>query len=219
MSCCAIADQRSATPRVRRLTGNRAPAHLIGLSGAAPGPRCVLALARLPLRSVTTAAVLPSTQTSWPEGGRSTLSDICGRPVFAERTSVDLDVDARFLVVHALDTQTGEDFITGIRPALTHSRSRRGSRACRAGRRCCIRESVRTALRELLEFEAARVFAVRRYARRELHITERNAHRPKVLVDQAGAVQVRIPLATKGVFLPQHPENRGALSTRPCTRW
>ena len=44
-----------------------------------------------------------------------------------------------------------------------------------------IRESVRTVLQELVEFEAAGVIGAERYERTEDRVTERNGTRPKLL--------------------------------------
>ena len=76
-----------------------------------------------------------------------------------------------------------------------------------------IRESVRTVLQELVEFEAAGVVGAERYERTEDRLTERNGTRPKLLATKAGDVELRIPKLRKGSFLPQH--SRAAASHRP----
>jgi transposase-like protein len=71
-----------------------------------------------------------------------------------------------------------------------------------------IRESVRTVLQELVEFEAAGVIGAERYERTEDRVTERNGTRPKLLATKAGDVQVRIPKLRKGSFFPSILEPR-----------
>ncbi len=71
-----------------------------------------------------------------------------------------------------------------------------------------IRESVRTVLQELLEFEAAGVIGAERYERSEGRVTERNGTRPKVLATKAGDVELRIPKLRKGSFFPRILERR-----------
>ena len=71
-----------------------------------------------------------------------------------------------------------------------------------------IRESVRTVLQELVEFEAAGVIGADRYERTEDRITERNGSRPKLLATKAGDVELRIPKLRKGSFFPSILEPR-----------
>ena len=71
-----------------------------------------------------------------------------------------------------------------------------------------IRESVRTVLQELVEFEAAGVIGAERYERTEDRLTERNGTRPKVLATKAGDVQLRIPKLRKGSYFPSILEPR-----------
>src|SRR5215213_2649922 len=71
-----------------------------------------------------------------------------------------------------------------------------------------IRESVRTVLQELVEFEAAGVIGAQRYERSEDRITERNGTRPKLLATKAGDVELRIPKLRKGSFFPSILEPR-----------
>ena len=71
-----------------------------------------------------------------------------------------------------------------------------------------IRESVRTVLQELLEFEAAGVIGAQRYERSEDRVTERNGTRPKLLATKAGDVELRIPKLRKGSFFPSILEPR-----------
>ena len=68
-----------------------------------------------------------------------------------------------------------------------------------------IRESVRTVLQELVEFEAAGVIGAERYERSEDRVTERNGTRPKLLATKAGDIEVRIPKLRKGSYLSLHP--------------
>ena len=71
-----------------------------------------------------------------------------------------------------------------------------------------IRESVRTVLQELVEFEAAGVIGADRYERTEDRLTERNGTRPKLLATKAGDVELRIPKLRKGSFFPSILEPR-----------
>jgi putative transposase len=71
-----------------------------------------------------------------------------------------------------------------------------------------IRESVRTVLQELVEFEAAGVIGAERYERTEDRATERNDSRPKLLATKAGDVELRIPKLRKGSFFPSILEPR-----------
>jgi putative transposase len=71
-----------------------------------------------------------------------------------------------------------------------------------------IRESVRTVLQELVEFEAAGVIGAERYERSEDRLTERNGTRPKLLATKAGDVELRIPKLRKGSFFPSILEPR-----------
>ena len=71
-----------------------------------------------------------------------------------------------------------------------------------------IRESVRTVLQELVEFEAAGVIGADRYERTEDRVTERNGTRPKLLTTKAGDVELRIPKLRKGSFFPSILEPR-----------
>ncbi len=71
-----------------------------------------------------------------------------------------------------------------------------------------IRESVRTVLQGLVEFEAAGVIGAERYERTEDRLTERNGTRPKLLATKAGDVEVRIPKLRKGSFFPSILEPR-----------
>jgi hypothetical protein len=68
-----------------------------------------------------------------------------------------------------------------------------------------IRESVRTVLQELVEFEAAGVIGAERYERTEDRVSERNGTRAKLLARKAGDVELRIPKLRKGSFLPEDP--------------
>ena len=61
-----------------------------------------------------------------------------------------------------------------------------------------IRESVRTVLQELLEFEAAGVIGAQRYERSEDRVTERNGTRPKLLATKAGVNPEAVFNAIKG---------------------
>jgi len=67
-----------------------------------------------------------------------------------------------------------------------------------------IRESVRTVLQELVEFEAATVIGADRYERSEDRVTERNGTRPKLLATKAGDIELRIGDAAEGLVLPEH---------------
>lgn len=81
-----------------------------------------------------------------------------------------------------------------------------------------IRESVRTVLQELVEFEAAGVIGAERYERTEDRFTERNGARAKRLATKAGDIEQRIPKPPKGLVLPLHP--RAPPSDRPgVVRW
>ena len=71
-----------------------------------------------------------------------------------------------------------------------------------------VRESVRTVLQELVEFEAAGVIGAGLYERTEERLTERNGTRLKLLAAKAGDVQVRIPKLRKGSFFPSILEPR-----------
>ena len=71
-----------------------------------------------------------------------------------------------------------------------------------------IRESVRTVLQELVEFEAAGVIGAERYERTEDRVTERNGTRPKLLATKAGDIELRIPKLRKGSFFPSILEPR-----------
>ena len=71
-----------------------------------------------------------------------------------------------------------------------------------------IRESVRTVLQELVEFEAAGVIGADRYERTEDRVTERNGTRPKLLATKAGDIELRIPKLRKGSFFPSILEPR-----------
>ena len=71
-----------------------------------------------------------------------------------------------------------------------------------------IRESVRTVLQELVEFEAAGVIGADRYERTEDRVTERNGTRPKLLATKAGDIELRIPKLRKGSFFPAILEPR-----------
>jgi putative transposase len=71
-----------------------------------------------------------------------------------------------------------------------------------------IRESVRTVLQELVEFEAAGVIGAERYERTEDRVTERNGTRPKLLATKAGDIEVRIPKLRKGSYFPSILEPR-----------
>ena len=76
-----------------------------------------------------------------------------------------------------------------------------------------IRESVRTVLQELVEFEAAGVIGAERYERTEDRVTERNGTRPKLLATKAGDIEVKIPKLRKGSYFPCDP--RAAPPHRP----
>ena len=71
-----------------------------------------------------------------------------------------------------------------------------------------IRESVRTVLQELVEFEAAGVVGAERYERSEDRVTERNGTRPRLLATKAGDIERRIPKLRKGSFFPSILEPR-----------
>src|SRR3954454_6483825 len=68
-----------------------------------------------------------------------------------------------------------------------------------------IRESVRTVLQELVEFEAAGVVGAERYERSEDRVTERNGTRPKLLATKAGRHRAADPETAEGLVLPVHP--------------
>ena len=80
-----------------------------------------------------------------------------------------------------------------------------------------IRESVRTVLQELVEFEAAGVIGAERYERTEDRVTERNGTRPKLLATKAGDVQLRIPSSARA-RTSRAFSSRGVASIRRCTR-
>jgi putative transposase len=65
-----------------------------------------------------------------------------------------------------------------------------------------VRESVRVALQELIEAEAAQVIGAERYARTEERSTHRNGHRPRLLTTKAGDVDLAIPKLRSGSFFP-----------------
>ena len=65
-----------------------------------------------------------------------------------------------------------------------------------------IRESVRTVLQELVEFEAAGVIGADRYERTEDRVTERNGTRPEAAVDQGRRHRAADPEAAEGLVLP-----------------
>jgi putative transposase len=65
-----------------------------------------------------------------------------------------------------------------------------------------IRDTVRVALQELIEFEAAERIGAERYERTDTRVTECNGSRPRLLSTQAGDVQLRIPTLRKGSFFP-----------------
>ena len=71
-----------------------------------------------------------------------------------------------------------------------------------------IRESVRVALQELIEFEAAEAIGAGRYERTEERTTHRNGHRPRLLTTKAGDVQLAIPKLRAGSFFPSLLERR-----------
>ena len=71
-----------------------------------------------------------------------------------------------------------------------------------------IRESVRTLLQELVEFEASSVIGAERYESTEDRVTERNGPRSKLLATKAGDVELRIPKFRKGSFFPSILEPR-----------
>jgi len=85
-----------------------------------------------------------------------------------------------------------------------------------------IRESVRTVLQELVEFEAAGVIGADRYERTEDRVTERNSARPKLL-----ATCWRPRPATSSCGSPSSARARSSrpssspvvASIRPCMRW
>jgi putative transposase len=68
-----------------------------------------------------------------------------------------------------------------------------------------IRDTVRVALQELIELEAAERIGADRYERTESRVTERNGSRPRLLSTQAGDVELRIPQAAQGIVLPGDP--------------
>ena len=65
-----------------------------------------------------------------------------------------------------------------------------------------IRDSVRIALQELIEFEATEHIGAAPYERSADRTVERNGHRPRMLTTKAGDVELRIPKLRKGSFLP-----------------
>ena len=65
-----------------------------------------------------------------------------------------------------------------------------------------IRESVRTVLQELVEFEAAGVIGAERYERTDERVTERNGTRPKLMATKAGDIELKIPKLRKGSYFP-----------------
>ena len=71
-----------------------------------------------------------------------------------------------------------------------------------------IRESVRTVLQELVEFEAAGVIGAERYERTDERVTERNGTRPKLMATKAGDIELKIPKLRKGSFFPSILEPR-----------
>ncbi len=71
-----------------------------------------------------------------------------------------------------------------------------------------IRESVRVALQELIELEATQHIGAASYERTGERTTERNGHRPRVLMTTAGDVDLRIPKLRKGSFFPAILEPR-----------
>ena len=82
-----------------------------------------------------------------------------------------------------------------------------------------IRESVRTVLQELVEFEAAGVIGAERYERTEDRLTERNGTRPKLLATKAGDIESADPQAAQGLLLPGPSSSLADASTRRSTRW
>ena len=93
--------------------------------------------------------------------------------------------------------------------ALTHSALSELLEAFRIGDGVdMIRESVRTVLQELVEFEAAGVIGAERYERTEDRLTERNGTHPRLLATKAGDVELRIPKLRKGSFFPSILEPR-----------
>jgi len=71
-----------------------------------------------------------------------------------------------------------------------------------------IRESVRVALQELIEVEAAEVIGAGRYERTDHRTTHRNGNRPRLLTTKAGDVQLAIPKLRSGSFFPSILEPR-----------
>ena len=65
-----------------------------------------------------------------------------------------------------------------------------------------IRESVRLVMQELIETEAGEQIGAGRYQRTETRVTDRNGSRPRLVVTQAGDVELRIPKLRKGSFFP-----------------
>lgn len=65
-----------------------------------------------------------------------------------------------------------------------------------------IRDAVRVALQELIEFEATEHIGAAPYERSQDRTVERNGHRPRMLTTKAGDVELRIPKLRKGSFLP-----------------
>ena len=65
-----------------------------------------------------------------------------------------------------------------------------------------IRESVRLVMQELIETEAGEQIGAGRYQRTETRVTDRNGSRPRLVVTQAGDVELRIPKLWKGSFFP-----------------
>ena len=56
-----------------------------------------------------------------------------------------------------------------------------------------VRGAVRLVLQELIEAEATEAIGAGRYERSDARVNERNGHRPRLLVTQAGDVELRIP--------------------------
>ncbi len=81
-----------------------------------------------------------------------------------------------------------------------------------------IRESVRTVLQELVEFEAANAIGAGRYERTEDRITERNGTRAKLLATKTVTSRSGSPRSARARSSPPS-SSRAAASIRRSTRW
>ncbi len=71
-----------------------------------------------------------------------------------------------------------------------------------------VRDAVRLVMQELIEVEATERIGADRYERSETRTTERNGSRPRLLVTQAGDIELKIPKLRKGSFFPSILEPR-----------